>query len=115
MGGNSWEDSDHFVIWSTRGYQYGSPTDGIYSEDLYKIFCDYTDKAEPFFNRLRNDRDCETIEELNAMTNIERWMQRCDDVAYHEMIADILDNEFDYNWANEIIDYAIERAEAGDF
>ena len=117
IGGNSYENNDHFVIWTTRGYEYASPTDNIYAEDLYEIFCDYTDrdKAESYFNRLLDEYECADIERLAGEVDIEDEMQKCDETAYNEMIADILDDEFDSNWANEMVILAIENAEARDY
>ena len=111
VGGNSWLDTPHFVVWNTHGFEYATPTDGIYNDDLVVMFKDYAPKFDAYLKKLATEYDYDSVKELIRSENIDDIMRNFDESAYDEMIADIISNDYDYSWANEIIDLAVERAD----
>ena len=111
VGGNSWQNVPHYVVFSTGGYEYADATDGIYKDELLEIFKDYDPSITKYLEKLvKQDDYYDTVDELIHGENIEEIICDYNNDAYNEMINDIIDNDYDYNWAYAIIDDAIEQS-----
>lgn len=101
-GGNSWEDSDSIVIYSTRGQEYYSDLDNIETSDIVEMFADYDNSIYNYLEQLRVERDCDTIDELYHEIDLEKELINYNQDAYDKMMDDM--------W-NESISEAYEGAE----
>lgn len=115
VGGNSWIDDNHFVVWTTKGYEYTTPEDlaGIYTEDFISNFKDYTNKdVDRILRKLADEYDYNSVDELIRYDAdaVRKELIQADEIAYNDMVDDILDNLFDSNWADDVIDNAIEQS-----
>ena len=110
VGGNSWIDVPHYTVWTTRGYEYASPLDNIYNDDLVEIARNYDPKFDSYLENYRRRNDYDSVEEVIREADVANILAENNPNAYDEMIYDIISEDYDGNWANSIIDQAINEA-----
>ena len=107
VGGNSWLDDDHLVIWTTAGYEFADVDDNIYTDDFIEIFKSYTDKdVDKFLQDMANEYDYDSVNDLIRYESgrVQKGLRRFDEQSYEELISDLLNDEFDYDWAESVIE-----------
>ncbi len=112
VSGNSWINDDHLVIWTTADYEYTNVDDNIYTDDFIEIFKRYTNEdVDKFLQNMANDYDYDSVNELIRYESgdVQRKLKELDKTAYNELIADLLNDEFDYDWAISVLKYVYER------
>ena len=112
VGGNSWINNDRLVIWTTADYEYANVDDNIYTDDFIEMFKRYTDKdVDKFLQNMANDYDYDSINELIRYESgdVQRKLKELDKIAYDELITDLLNDEFDLDWANSVLRYTYEH------
>ena len=112
VGGNSWINDDRLVIWTTADYEYSNVDDNIYTDDFIEMFKRYTDKdVDKFLQNMANDYDYDSVNELirYESSDVQRKLKELDKTAYNELITDLLNDEFDLDWANSVLRYTYEH------
>lgn len=111
VGGNSWINDDHLVIWTTNGYEYTN-VDDIYTDEFIEIFKRYTNEnVDKFLQNMANDYDYDSVNELIKYESgdVQRKLKELDRTAYNELIANLLNDEFDLDWAYSVLRYTYEH------
>ena len=112
VGGNSWLDDDHLVIWTTAGYEDANVDDNIYTDDFIEIFKSYTNKdVDKFLQDMANEYGYDSVNDLIRYDSgdVQRKLKELDRNAYNELIANLLNDEFDLDWANSALRYTYEH------
>lgn len=110
VGGNSWIDTPHFTVWTTRGFETASPLDSIYNDDLVDIIRSYDKNFDSYLEEYRRRNDYDSVEEVIREADVAYIFAEKNPKAYDEMIYDIISEDYDANWADSIVDQAIEEA-----